>query len=301
MPINNSKINKNEVLKLKILKKFMYLLVVALLAFSLTACGGKQSEDIDDDESISDTKKSSKNKDKSSSNKSNDDDDDDRDSDDNDNDDDDDDIYVVASKKWDSSKMHGLSAPKAKLNTAISSDESTMYGFEKMKESDAKDYIEHIKEQGFTYNAVILNDYWYNASNKDGFIISFVYEVETELGTIIATKGEVPDDDDDGTIGVIGGTDKEWDSTLMGGLPDPGVGVVSFWTVDGDTSYTLEILDDYESYVVKIKAQGFTVDSYETQIDDLYMYSADNANGDSVMFSASKDTTTVTFTNAPVY
>lgn len=285
---------------MKILKKFMYLLVVSLLAFSLTACAGKQTEDIDDDESISDTKKSSKDKDKSSSNKSNNDDNND-DNSDNDDNDDDDDIFEVGSKKWDSSKMHGLSAPKAKFNTAITSEDGTMYGFEKMKESDAKDYIEYIKEQGFTYNAVILNDYWYNASNKEGLIISFVYEAETELGTVISTKGEVPDDDDDGSIGIIGGADKQWDSTLMGGLPDPGVGVVSFWTVDGDTSYTLEIMDDYESYVVKIKAHGFTVDSYETEIDNLYMYSAENANGDSVMFSASKDTTTVTFTNAPEY
>ncbi len=75
---------------------------------------------------------------------------------------------VIGGKKWDKSEMHGLDAPKAKLETSLTSDDGTIYGFSGLKEKDAKDYIEKLKAAGFTYNSVTFEDFTYFGTNKDG-------------------------------------------------------------------------------------------------------------------------------------
>lgn len=205
---------------------------------------------------------------------------------------------VIGGKKWDKSKMHGLPAPKAKLETSIFSDDGAMYGFSEMKEKDAKNYIEDIKEAGFTYNSIVLDEYMYNGTNKDGLIINFAYDKESGSGSIMSGKGEPPSGEEDENFAVIGGSDKKWDSSLVGGLPDPGVEVASFWTVDGNTSYVLEAIPSYRNYVEKIKDCGFTEDINEVEIDSIFIFGASNSAGDRITFSVSDDSSTITFERA---
>lgn len=202
---------------------------------------------------------------------------------------------VLGEKKWEKSKMHGLEAPKAKVETSITSDEGTVYGFSEMKEKDAKKYIQKIKDAGFTYNSATFEDYIYSATNKDGLTISFMYDKETGSGTVVSGKGEKPSEDDNGAIAIFGGSDKKWDSEEMGGLPDPGVNVTQYWTNEGDTNYSLEVIPSYVDYVEEIKACGFTIDIQETQFDDSYVYIALNDNGDRIVFSVSSDMSSITF------
>ena len=208
--------------------------------------------------------------------------------------DDDNNEVVIGEKKWDKSKMHDLEAPKAKIDTSVITEDECMYGFTDMKESDAKEYIEKIKSKGFTYNSVTLDDVTYIGTNKEGFTISFTYDKESESGTVVSGKGDKPSDDDNNNGAVIGGDDKKWDSSKMGGLPDPGAEVVSFWTADGDTSYTLEVIS-YDDYVEKIKDGGFTEDIDAVEIDDVYVFTALNSNGDRITFSVSSEMTTILF------
>ena len=205
-----------------------------------------------------------------------------------------DDEVVIGDKKWDKSKMHNLDAPKAKIDTSVTTEEGSMYGFSDMKEKDAKEYIEKIKSEGFTYNSVTLDDFTYVGTNKDGKTISFTYDKESESGTVVSGKGDKPSEDDDDNGAVIGGDNKKWESSKMGGLPDPGAKVVSFWTADGDTNYTLEAIS-YDNYVEKIKDCGFTEDIDEVEIDDVFVFTAVNNNGDRITFSVSSDMTTILF------
>lgn len=202
---------------------------------------------------------------------------------------------VIGGKKWDKSAMHGLDAPKAKIETSMISEDGTIYGFSGMKEKDAKDYIEKLKSEGFTYNSVTMEDYIYIGTNKEGLTVTFSYDKETESGSIMSGEGEAPSEDDTDEGAILGGSGKKWESERMGGLPDPGVEVISFWTVDGDTNYSLEVIPSFTDYVETIKDYGFTEDIDETEINDIYVYAASNSNGDRITFSVTTDTSTITF------
>lgn len=199
--------------------------------------------------------------------------------------------------KWNSKKMFGLDKPKAELTTSITTEDGSMYFFIDMKVKDAEAYIEKIKKAGFTYNVFILDEYSYAGTNKKGETISFMYDEESESGTITSSKGEKPSEEENNEETVIG-TEKKWDSSKMGGLPDPGVKVVTYWSVDGETSYTLEVLEDYMDYVDKIRECGFSNEDYVAEINDMYIFSAFNENGDKVIFSASHDMMSVTYVKA---
>ena len=211
---------------------------------------------------------------------------------------DDDNNVVIGEKKWDKSKMHGLSSPKAKLETSLISEEGAMYGFSGMSEKDAKEYIEALKAAGFTYNSVTLEDYIFNGTNKDGKMIAFSYDKENGSGSITASIGEPPSDEDDGNGAVVGGSDKKWDSGKMGGLPDPGTKVSMYWTDENITNYTLEAIPSFTDYVEKIKAYGFTEEIEETDMDGIYIFTASNSVGDKVTFSAMDAVSTIAFEKA---
>ena len=202
---------------------------------------------------------------------------------------------VIGEKKWDKSKMHGLEAPIAKIESSIITDEGTMYGFVEMKEKDAKEYIENIKSAGFTYSSVTFDDYTYFAINKEGLTISFTYDKESESGGITSGKGEPPSEEDSGDGAVVGGSDMKWDSTIMGGLPDPGVKINSFWKTDGAVYYNLDVIPSYTDYVETIKACGFTENIQESDINDVYLYIASNTGGDIITFSVSTDMSSFVF------
>ncbi len=108
-------------------------------------------------------------------------------------------------------------------------------------------------------------------------------------------KDEAPSGEDSEGGAVVGGSDKKWDSEKMGGLPDPGVEIIMYWSVDGDTNYNLEVIPSFTDYVEKIKAHGFTEDIDETEIEDIYVYAASNSNGDRITFSVTTDMSTIIF------
>lgn len=202
---------------------------------------------------------------------------------------------VIGEKKWEKSKMHGLDAPKAKLNISVVADGEAMYGFSEMKEKDAKEYIEKIKAAGFTYKSATIGDYIYSAANKDGLTISFTYDKDTCGGTIIAGKGEPPTEEEEGEGAVLGGTDKKWDSEKMGGLPEPQGTITAYWSANGETTYTFEKIENYLEYVEKIKSLGYTLDQSVAEFNETYIYSASNENGDKVTLSCSDDIASITF------
>lgn len=188
---------------------------------------------------------------------------------------------VIGSTKWDKSKMHGLDAPKAKLETSISSNEGIMYGFSGMKESDAKSYIEKLKDEGFTFNSVTLEDYSFLGTNSEGLTISFMYNKEDGQGTIMAGKAEPPSDDSSNSEVHIG-TGKEWNSEEVGGLPDAGVVITSYTLAEDYTAYSFDGLSDPLNYIEVIKAAGYTVDASTSQYDDTYIYTGYNSEGDQI-------------------
>ena len=175
----------------------------------------------------------------------------------------------IGKTKWDKKEMFGLDAPKAKLTSSVSTEEGVMYIFSEMKEKDAEAYIEMLQEKGFTFNKLVFEEYSYTGTNKDGETISFWYDKESGDGTITASKGEKPTGNEDGTK------------------------VVNYWAINKQTAYTLEPLADYLDYVEEIKACGFVVDIQTAEINDIYIFSASNENGDKVEFAASPESLSV--------
>lgn len=201
----------------------------------------------------------------------------------------------IGSAKWDSSKVFGLDAPKAELEGYISTEGGVIYTYSGMDEDDVTDYINKIKAAGFTYNMIIMDDYMYTGTNSEGQTISFSYDAQSKEGTISATQGDKPEEGDEGKETVYGGSNVEWHSDRMGGLPDPGVEIESYWSADGDTSYTLKKMDDYLEYVDEIKACGFTIDPETTEYNETYYYIASNDNGDKISFTVSADSVYMSF------
>ena len=251
---------------LKLIKVAFCILLVLILTISLVGCfsGGKIKVDKDGNVIIKDK-------------------------------DDDGNGVVIGEKKWNKSKMYGLDAPKAKLETSLISEDGSMYGFSGMKEKDAKEYIEKIKSAGFTYNSATFEDYIFSGTNKEGLTVTFSYDKENESGSIMCGTGEPPSDEDNGDGAVVGGAGKKWDSEKMGGLPDPGVKVVAYWTTGDTTNYSLEVIPSFAGYIEKIKAHGFTKDIDEAEIDNLYVYAASNNAGDRVTLSSGADMSTIIF------
>lgn len=201
----------------------------------------------------------------------------------------------IGSIKWDKTKMHGLDAPKAKLDHYVNSDDSIMYGFSEMQEKDAEEFIKEIKKAGFTYNCLTIEDYNFKGTNRLGFVISFLYNKETGDAVVKFMKDEAPSEDSNGSEGIVGGRDKEWNSKMVGGLPAPGAGIITFFTIDGDTGYVFEKLDDHKKYVEQIRACGFDIESCELEIAGTYMYVGFNRNGAQVILSISADAGTLTY------
>lgn len=248
---------------MKLMKVIFCMLLVFCLAFSLTGCSSGDKIDVDKDGNV-------KIKDEGGD-------------------------IEIGNTKWDASKMYSLDAPKAKLESYVSSDGVTMYSFLELKEKDAEEYINKIKKAGFTYNTFVIDDYSFTGTNKEGQTVSFSYDKTTGEGMIVTGQGDKPSEDDDGSEAVIGGSDKQWHSDKMGGLPDPGVTIESYWSVDGDTSYTFEKIKNHLEYVEKIKLCGFKVDPSVVEIDDIYIYTASNDKGDKVTFSSSSDSGSIIF------
>lgn len=203
---------------------------------------------------------------------------------------------VIGDFKWDKTKMHGLDAPKAKLESSIVSKDGAMYGFSEMKENDAKSYIENLKDEGFTYNSVTLEDYNYIGTNKQGLKISFMYNKESGAGTVISERVDPPFEDNNNNGGAVVGTNKKWDSKEIGGLPDAGIVITSFSIVCGFTTYSFDKINEPKKYVEKIKSAGYTVDDSLSEYEDTIIYTAYNSEGDQINFISSDSGGAISFT-----
>lgn len=197
---------------------------------------------------------------------------------------------VIGNADWDKKNMHGLKEPKGKLESCISSEDGSFYTFIEMSEKEAKAYISYIKDSGFIYDTFEMNDTNFTGTNEDGEIISFSYDTDSKTGSIISSKGEKPTEDSKNS-GISYGTDNiKWDSSLVGGLPDPGTPLTSFSTEYGMTYYSFGNMEDYMDYVEILKDYGFDLEVSETKLDNFYMYQAINEDGDEVTYAVSEDT-----------
>lgn len=206
----------------------------------------------------------------------------------------------IGEAKWDKSKMYGLDAPKAKLDSFMTMNESTSYYFSEMKDKDIDAYIKKIKKAGFKYNFISMDEFSYTGTNKDGIILNFTYDKDSNSGIITATKGEKPTEEEMASGGyIMEGENAKWDSSKIGGLPDPGVKIISFTSSsDKEVSYSFAKLDTPKEYTEKIKAAGYTAEPSEMESSESYFYSAKNSEGDAIFFTASTESCTVVFTKA---
>ncbi len=202
----------------------------------------------------------------------------------------------IGKAKWDKTKMHGLDAPKAQLDTYMSSNDTTSYSISGMKDKDIKAYIKKIKEAGFTYNFISVDRYNYTGTNKDGLVISFSYSKDSNTGLITASKGEKPDENASGTF--YAGENAKWDSSKVGGLPDPGTKITASTSSGNEFIYYFEKLDNPKVYIEKMKEKGFTLEQSEVESTDGAFYNAKNSNGDAVYFTSSNDACSLTFTKS---
>lgn len=201
-------------------------------------------------------------------------------------------VVIGENTKWDKDKMYGLSEPDAKLTMFMSTSDGTSYSFSEMSETSINGFIDEIVDLGFTYNSITTGN-GYTGTNEEGFILSLIYDVETGEGSISATKGEIPEEDDND---VVIGDDAKWDSDLVGGVPDPGVKLNTYAVNGNDIIYSFEIMEDPTAYINKIKDCGFTEDTVDLSEDDYIFYSASNSEGDSVAFVMNDEGCAFTYT-----
>lgn len=102
----------------------------------------------------------------------------------------------------------------------------------------------------------------------------------------------------DGETTVVGGTDKKWNSSEMGGLPNPGTKVTMYWSDERMVTYILEPISDFMDYVEQIKSIGFTEDIAQSEIDGIYIFTASNSEGAKVTFSWMMDVCTIAYEKA---
>lgn len=205
----------------------------------------------------------------------------------------------IGEAKWDKSKMHGMAAPKANLESYVSTKDGTQYTFSGMKEKDTKAYIDKIKKAGFKYNIVSVIGSQFTGTNKDGLIISFAYSEDSDglySGFVASGKGEKPTDKNESTM--VGGEDTEWDSSKVGGVPDPGVAITFFTSTNEAVTYNFEPMKNPKEYTEKIKECGFTIEPTEIESSEGFVYSASNSAGDQIYFSAQNDGCIIIFTKA---
>ncbi len=206
----------------------------------------------------------------------------------------------IGEAKWDKTKMYGLDAPKAKLDSFMSTTEGTSYYFSEMKNKDIETYIKKIKKAGFKYNFISMDEFSYTGTNEDGIIVNFTYSKDSNSGMISAIKGEKPTEEEMASGGfIMEGENAKWDSSKIGGLPDPGVKIISFTSSsDNEVSYSFEKLDNPKEYTEEIKAAGYTEEPSEMEASESYIYNAKNSEGDVIYFTASTESCTVVFTKA---
>jgi hypothetical protein len=199
--------------------------------------------------------------------------------------------------KWNKEKMYGLDAPKATLESSITINDSTTYSFLEMKAKDALLYIQKIKDAGFAYNYVSVDEYNYTGTNKDGLMISFMYSKDSKSGSITAAKGDKPTQ---GQAGIdFRGENSKWDSSLIGGLPDPGAKITASSIMETSTTYNFDKFENPKDYLTKIKEHGFTIEATETELPEGIMYHAKNNNGDTIDFmTGSNQSCTIIFSKA---
>ncbi|MEH7110533.1 hypothetical protein [Bacillus sp. JJ1764] len=198
--------------------------------------------------------------------------------------------------KWDKEKMYGLEAPKANLDGFISNNEGSSYTLSKMKEEDIVAYIQKIKDAGFIYNYVSMDNFNYTGTNKGGQMISFVYSKDNKSGVILAGKGEKPTGEGAGMI--MEGENAKWDSAKMAGLPDPGVKITSFTSGETINSYTFAKMDNPKEYIEEIKLIGFTIEPSEIESSDGIIYNAKNDKRDEITFTSSSNGCSISLTRA---
>lgn len=203
---------------------------------------------------------------------------------------------VFGEAKWDKSKMHGLSQPKCELTYYMSTGEGSFYSFSKMKPKDAEDFINKVKKEGFDYTIVVIDEYNYTGTHKNGNIINFMYDKETEEGSIVAGKGEAPTGEK--TFIYMGSNERKWDSKEVGGLPDPGEKVSDYYISNTFASFTFDSFKKPEDYVKKIKNAGYTENADSSNETGYFYYMASNKKGDSVTFVASDSSVSLTYTMA---
>jgi hypothetical protein len=204
----------------------------------------------------------------------------------------------IGTASWDKEGMYGLKAPDASLDSFVKGEDALMYVFSEMKADDAADYREYIQKKGFTYNMIVLENQSFTGTDKDGRVISFTFDKDSGSGTITAAMGDVPDAEDNGNTAESGDSSREWDSSIMGGLPDPGSKITSYWMSDGDVCYTFAGLDDYKDYLEKIKGCGYTAESSEVEVDGTFSYTASDAAGNRVTFVSSAEEGSVVYEKA---
>lgn len=195
--------------------------------------------------------------------------------------------------KWDKSKMHGIGAPDAKINGSISSDEGTMYTISELSRDDAKNYIQMLKDEGFVYNSVTIEDLSFVGTNEEGLTITILYNVESGEGSVVSGKVDPPSTDNTGEAAY--GSEKEWDSSEVGGISNPGVIITSYFTGEGQASYYFDAIENYMDFVEEIKAAGFTEAVSELEYEGNYSYVANNADGDQIYFFITESGAGITF------
>lgn len=194
--------------------------------------------------------------------------------------------------KWDKEKMHGLEKPDFKLTTRMTTDQGTSYMFEDFDLEDYKKLVSDLKAKGYTYNTYESENIMFVASNKDGLGFSLTYDESSKTGSITATKGEAPNEDDQYQVG-----DQEWDSDKIGGLPDPGLSVTAYSHDDsaGEYYYILTGSGDHEAYIEMLIDLGYDDVIEETYEGENLAWTAKNSQGDEVSYLVFGTTITIMY------
>ncbi len=183
---------------------------------------------------------------------------------------------------WEADAYKDIEAPPANITAIATSDGNTQYTFSDMEIDAFHAYINLLRELGFVYEASYIQNFSYGGTREDGLSAQIMLFTEAGDGTL---NYVVHDDVDRSTVFVaLTGTNRSYDPSEVGGVPDLGNEITGYSVNVGSVTYTFSEIKSAKEVVDAIKASGYTEDVFSAQTETSITYSAKNKDGHSIYF-----------------
>ena len=249
-----------RMLFMKLLKNLLVVIVVLLLAFSISGCGlspdsGNEEEydgSITDDQDVTEAN--------------------------------------TGDVTWDPAKMHGFDTPKATLTSFETYDGWCVYKFSEMELEDFYSYADKIVAAGYTYGAQADVNRMYIGTDPSGKYVEFYYNSDDKTGSVSSYTMNAPGAGENNIGALPSYRELSWVSAQIGGIPEPDCVLYEINADEYGMRYYFELNMAFENFVTVIQNAGYTSNKNYYNDEARTVYTADNGSYTIVFESGYYDT-----------